>query len=223
MDNNLRPRISVIVPVYNQQLFIGRCIRSLLHQSLSHSQYEIIVIDDGSVDLTTYALTQFCDPFNNVNLVTNKSNIGLPASLNKGINLAKGDFIVRVDSDDYVNYNYLSFLSYYLETNDDADAVACDYYLVDDKERILTRYHSQSDPIACGIMFRKNQLFDIGLYDETFLLNEEKELLIRFNQKFTLHHLQIPLYRYRKHSTNMTNDIDALALHDALLREKHKL
>ena len=56
-----KPKISVIVATYNQEKFIGRCLRSLLHQTLPHTDYEIVVINDGSSDKTGFALELFCD------------------------------------------------------------------------------------------------------------------------------------------------------------------
>ena len=171
------PSISVIVAVYNQEKFIGRCLRSLLHQTIPHENYEIIVINDGSTDRTPYALELFHDA---IRPITNETNIGLPASINRGILAARSPYIVRVDSDDYVNLNFLNFLHFYLEQNRYADAVACDYLLVNDAEEVLERANCMDHPIACGIMFRKQQLIDIGMYDEDFRCHEDQDLRIRF-------------------------------------------
>ena len=92
--------VSVIVPVYNSELYIGRCIRSLLNQSINPENYEIILINDGSSDNTKKAIEPFVG---DLIIIENKKNLGLPASLNKGIKKARGQFIVRVDSDDYVH------------------------------------------------------------------------------------------------------------------------
>ena len=165
-------KISVIVATYNQEKFIGRCLRSLLHQTLPHAEYEIVVINDGSNDKTGFALELFCDHNDSiVKVLTNKSNVGLPSSLNRGLENAKGKYIVRVDSDDFVNTNFLNFLLCYIETNKSADAVACDYLLLDDRENELKRCNCEKEPIACGILFKKEHLFNIGLYDEKFLKN----------------------------------------------------
>ena len=77
-------------------------------------------------------------------------------------------------------------------------------------------------PIACGIMFRKKQIEEIGLYDESFLLHEEQELRIRFEKKYRIHRLELPLYRYRKHEGNMTNNQKAMKFHHKRLINKHK-
>ncbi len=215
--------IAVVVAAYNQEKFIGRCLRSLLHQTLPQNTYEIIVVNDGSTDLTPYALTQFCDANDSiVNVISHDTNRGLPAALNTGIQNARGPYIVRVDADDFVNVNFLNFLYYYLETNVHVDAVACDYLLLNDDEILLERCSCHEKPIACGIMFRKEHLFEIGLYDEEFRCQEERELRIRFEKKYKIHRLELPLYRYRKHSNNITRDARMMEQHHLKLMEKHK-
>jgi len=218
-----RPKISVIVAAYNQEKFIGRCLRSLLHQTLSHENYEIIVVDDGSSDRTSYALKQFNDHENPVKVIHNKKNRGLPASLNRGIRAARAPVIVRVDADDFVNTNFLNFLYFYLVTNPETDAVACDYLLLDDKEKVLARVNCGLKPIACGVMFKKSHLLKIGLYDKRFLRHEEKDLRIRFEKKYKINRLAIPLYRYRRHKNNITNNVLEMKKHKRFLIQKHKL
>jgi glycosyltransferase involved in cell wall biosynthesis len=216
------PKVSVIVAAYNQERFIGRCLRSLLHQTPPASGYEIIVVDDGSTDRTAFALSLFTDRFDSpVQVISNERNLGLPASLNRGIRAARAPFVVRVDSDDFVNANFVNFLSYYLDVNPHVDAVACDYLLLDDKEQIIERCNCSEKPIACGIMFRKQQLIDIGLYDENFRCHEERELRIRFEKKHNIHRLELPLYRYRRHEKNMTNNAGEMQRHNQLLIQKH--
>lgn len=212
------PLVSVIVAAYNQERFIGRCLRSLLHQTMPQVNYEIIVIDDGSSDRTPYALELFHDA---IHTITNESNLGLPASVNLGITVAKAQYVVRVDADDYVNSNFLNFLHFFLDQNPELDAVACDYWLFNDNEEWLERVDCSQRPIACGIMFRKQQLIDIGMYDESFRCHEDRDLRIRFEKKHTINRLQLPLYRYRRHETNLTNDDEAMERHRQGLIRKH--
>jgi glycosyltransferase involved in cell wall biosynthesis len=215
---NTAPLISVIVAAYNQEKYIGRCLRSLLHQTLPHESYEIIVIDDGSTDRTPYALELFHDA---IRTITHASNQGLPASINHGILEARGEYIVRVDSDDYVNANFLNFLYTFLDQNPYMDAVACDYWLISDQEEWLERVDCLARPIACGIMFRKRQIVEIGMYDEKFLCREEQDLRIRFEKKYTIRRLELPLYRYRRHEGNLTNNAEAMESHRQVLIRKH--
>ena len=220
--NIQEPSVSVIVAVYNQERFIGRCLRSLLDQTMPYNNYEIIVINDGSNDRTQYALELFCDPSDSrVKVITNKKNRGLPAAINQGIKASKAPYVVRVDSDDFVNINFLNFLHFYLEVNEFADAIACDYYLLNDEEKVLGRGSSSDDPIACGIMFHKEHLFDIGLYDESFHCHEEREMRIRFEKKYNIHYLKLPLYRYRRHKNNLTNNLEKMEYNHQKLVRKH--
>lgn len=62
-------------------------------------------------------------------------------------------------------------------------------------------------PIACGIIFRRDLLFDIGLYDVNFEVHEDQELMQRFLKKYSVDRLPIPLYRYRMHDTNLTKNL----------------
>ena len=217
-------KLSVIVSAFNQEKYIGRCLRSLLNQSLDRDEYEIIVINDGSFDKTAYALELFNSPKEDlIQVITNKENLGLPTSLNKGINASKGKYIVRVDSDDFVNFNFLQFLSFYLDTNPGSNAISCDYYLISEDEKVIERMESDKDPIACGILFRKETLIDIGLYDESFLYNEEVELRLRYLKKYSIKRLAIPLYRYRRHADNITNDKLKMEEYKKKLIEKHNI
>ncbi len=212
------PTVSVIVPVFNHEKYIGRCIRSLMAQEYPREDFEIIVIDDGSSDRTPYALELFQEE---ITLIKNETNRGLPASLNRGIHASTAPYIVRVDSDDYVNAYFLRILSMSLANNLYMDAVACDYLTVDDREEVLGRKNCLEDPIACGIMFRTEQLIDIGLYDESFLLHEERDLRFRFLEKYNIHRIELPLYRYRRHDDNITNNAEAMDHHMKNLIAKH--
>lgn len=212
------PRVSVIVAAYNQERFIGRCLRSLLRQTIEPEEYEIIVVDDGSTDRTPYALELF---HNAIRTITLPENRGLPAALNSGIESASAAYIVRVDADDYVNSNFLLFLEEFLNQNEYMDAVACDYLVVDDSERVLRRANAADEPIACGIMFRRAQVLEVGMYDEEFRVHEDKDFRIRFEKQFSVHRLELPLYRYRRHDTNMTNNEEELRKHYQNLLQKH--
>lgn len=212
------PRASVIVAAYNQERFIGRCLRSLLRQTIEPEEYEIIVVDDGSTDRTPYALELFHDAVRTIRLPENR---GLPTALNRGIEAARAPYVVRVDADDYVNMNFLLFLEEFLNQNEYMDAVACDYLLVDDKENVLERVNCMERPIACGIMFRTTDLHDIGIYDEDFLVHEERELRIRFEKSRKIHRVELPLYRYRRHETNITNNTEVMTHHYQNLLKKH--
>ena len=214
------PLISVLITACNTEKYIGRAIRSALNQSLPKNVYEIIVVNDCSTDRTRFALEVFED---DIRLVNNDRQIGLPASLNKGIRRSKAQYITRIDGDDYVHEDYLKVLSLYLTLNEDLDAVACDYLMVDDKEHVLARKNCIEEPIACGMMLRMEQLIDIGLYDENFLAREDEDLRIRFLQKYQIDRIRLPLYRYRRHENNLTNDVRKMGIYNRMLKNKHNL
>jgi len=214
------PNVSVIIAARNQEKYIGRCIRSLMNQTIPRDAYEIIVINDASEDKTSYALTLFEEE---IRIITNETRLGLPGSLNKGIKSAHGHFIVRVDGDDYVNSEYINILQKFLAENHYMDAVACDYLLVDDDENVIARKNYFEEPIGCGIMFRLEHLIEVGLYDDGFHSHEDKDLMIRFLKKYKVHRVELPLYRYRKHDSNMTNDSDVMDAYYAELVKKHNI
>ena len=174
------PQVSVIIPAFNQQLYIGRCIRSLLKQTINEDDFELIVVNDGSNDNTKEVLNPF---MGDIVYIENDKNIGLAKSLNIGIRRARGQFIIRVDGDDYVHWDYLKILSMHLQMNHLIDAVCCDYLLVDNDQNIIEQVNSFKDPIGCGIMFRVSHLIEIGLYDENFMMWEDRDLRIRFEKK----------------------------------------
>ena len=210
--------VSVIVAAHNEVRFIGRCIRSLLAQRFPRDKFEIVVVNDGSMDRTPIILASFGA---DIRVLTNETNIGLPASINRAVHTIHSKYLVRVDADDYVNESFLDVLYMFLAENPDLDAVACDYLLVDDREDVLGRRSCMDEPIACGIMFRTDQLLDVGLYDETFLLHEDRDLRVRFLEKHTIDRVPLPLYRYRRHADNITNDTAAMEHHYQRLIDKH--
>ena len=95
-------KVSVVITAFNEELFLGRCIRSIISQSLASDLFEVIVVDDASTDKTSYALELFGE---SIKVLKNPVNLGLPASINRGIQSAHGDYFVRLDGDDYVNFN----------------------------------------------------------------------------------------------------------------------
>ena len=217
MPQSRSPQVSIIIPAFNAERFIGRALRSVIGQSYVDA-FEIIVVDDCSTDRTAFALELFKGE---ISLLRNDSRLGLPGTLNRAIRAARGKYIVRVDADDYVSHDYLYILQRFLEGNTYMDAIACDYLVVDDAENIIERVNCMERPIGCGIMFRSDHLIDIGLYDDALLMHEDRDLRLRFLEKYAIARLELPLYRYRRHNGNMTNDKTASETYERKLREKH--
>ena len=210
-------KVSVLIPVYNAEPYIGRCIRSLLNQTLNSDDYELIVINDCSKDNTEAIIQPF---MGDIRYYKNKKNFGLPKTLNTGIKKSKGQFIVRVDADDWVHPEYLNTLSLALKLNDHLDAIACDYFIVSENQEKIKLKNCEKDPIGCGIMFKTQQLIKIGVYDEKFLAREEEDLAKRFKEKFKISRLPIPLYQYRLHRKNMTKNKKLMKKYKKKLKKK---
>ena len=213
------PKVSVIIPVFNKEKFLGRCLRSILSQSMSFKDYEIIAVDDGSIDNSNEILKRYK---NEIILINHNLNLGLPAALNTGIRAAKGQFIIRLDADDYVHEDYLKIMDLTLRMNNNIDAVACDYLLVNEKQDQVSNINCLDYPIGCAIMYRIEHLIELGLYDENFLVHEDKDLKLRFEKKYSLTRVPIPLYRYFIHGGNLTSNKSLMVEYLAILDQKHK-
>jgi len=184
---------------YNYGKYITRCIRSCREQ-FNHIP-EIIVVDDNSDDDSLEKMTPF---IKDITLIKSSTNIGVAAAANLGIQAAKGQFVVRVDADDFINQNLAFFMRTYLVANLDAFCVSCDYHLVDEYGEETERRYSEVNPIACGIMYRRDLLWELGGYNSDMRHREEEELRKRLGVKYNIHHLKIPFYRYRMHNSNKT-------------------
>jgi len=212
------PEISIIVCIYNQGKWIERCLRSIIHQvGVKKNEYEIIIVNDGSKDYTEKILKKY-NKIDNIKIVHNKKNLGLPKSINVGIKYSSGRYIVRVDSDDYIERNYLFISKLFLDKNRYYQALATDYLRVDEDESLLSRENCFNKEIACGIMFRKEAILDIGLYNEKFLMREGHELRKRFERKFKIGRLELPLYKYRIYKDNRTKNKKKIKHYDNKLK-----
>ena len=214
-------KISIIIPVYNQAKYIARCLRSIFNQSFSSDLFDVFIINDGSKDNLFQEIESFLKKQIKITYLINKTNKGLPFSLNRGILESDSEFIIRIDGDDYVNKDFLKCLHKNLKNSKSINALACDYIVVDNNENVMGIKNCLEDPIACGILFKRNDLIDINLYDENFICNEEKDLRIRFEKKYIIGRLDKALYRYRRHSSNLTNDETMIQEYDKILKAKH--
>jgi glycosyltransferase involved in cell wall biosynthesis len=211
--------ISLIITAHNYAQYVERAIRSALDQSLGNSEYEILVINDASTDHTAEVLENYEEEVRVFNL---EQNLGLAGARNFGIQKAKGQFIIFLDADDYIHRDLLKVQKLFLEENTKLDAVSTDYYLVNERGERIEHVCAEEKPIACGIMFRKDFLYNIGLYDEKFRAREEEDLRIRWTEQYNIYNLIVPLYRYRMHDTNLTKNTSAMEEHRELLDSKHK-
>jgi glycosyltransferase involved in cell wall biosynthesis len=209
--------VAVVMSARNEERYIERALRSCVAQSLEASAFEIIVVDDASSDATARIAERF-----DVQLLRNERQLGLPASINRAVRAAQARYVVRVDADDYIHNDFLRVLRLFLDLNPYMHAIACDYLLVDENEEHLEHVDSSAEPIGCGIMFRKDRLIEIGLYDESFLMAEEVDLRMRFEKHWPMHRCELPLYRYRRHGENMTGSQAEYEHHKERARRKNR-
>lgn len=101
--------LSLIIPVYNAERYIGQCLDSLLNQNLPDQDYEIVCVNDGSKDRSLSILEGYANAHANIRIV-NKENGGVTTARNAGLDAAKGDFIWFIDADDLVKENILAQL-----------------------------------------------------------------------------------------------------------------
>jgi len=209
---------SILIPVYNQEKYIGRAIRSALSNCL-FSNVEVVVINDGSTDSTQSVIDSFSGQVRSFSFPVNR---GLPYALNHGIRKSTGKYILRLDGDDWLHDRTVDIMSFHLDSNNLLDSVSCDYYLVDDRQNKVEHVSHRDHPIGCAIMFRREHLFDIGLYDPSMRCHEDKEIMSRYLDLYQIYHIPLPLYRYHIHGSNMTLDSRLMSTYQDILRLRGK-
>lgn len=117
------PKYSIIVPVYNAENTLDLCIKSILGQDFK--DFELILINDGSKDNSLQVLREYEKKDTRI-LVIDKPNGGVSSARNAGLDIAKGDYIVFIDADDYIDYDFLCTFNQY-----DADVIICGYKVYD--------------------------------------------------------------------------------------------
>ena len=199
--------VSVVICSYNNEAYLGRAIRSCLNQSLPKERYEVIVVDDASSDNSWEVIDSFSDLVVPIKLDHNE---GVAEASNIGIKAAKGRFIIRVDSDDYIKEHCLLFLSEILLANPDIGFTYADHLKVDKNENVMERVVINTIDLlfrhGAGIMFRKSYMEALGLYDKNLRNAEDFDLLKRYLKNYDGYHLRLALYNYRQHDSNMTKD-----------------
>lgn len=165
------PTISVIVPVYNTEKYINKCIQSILDQS--YSQLEIILIDDGSTDQSGIICDEFAAIDKRIQVI-HQSNSNVFAARNKGISLASGTYISFIDADDYISPNFYSEL-----TNN-----------ITDQDIICFGY----TPVVNNNLMPSNKLIENDCYSQYKYLTVWSKLFKReFLNKNNAHFLDFPL------------------------------
>lgn len=145
-----KPKVSVIVPIYNVEKYLRRCLDSLVNQTLT--DIEIILVDDESPDNSKEIYKEYLAKDNRIKLVQ-KKNGGLGFARNSGLEIATGEFIAYIDSDDYVDVNMFKKL-YDTSKNNNLDTVYCGYNNLDDELKV----HSFSEVDDLTIFSTKDEV-----------------------------------------------------------------
>jgi glycosyltransferase involved in cell wall biosynthesis len=204
------PLVSVIITCFNLEKYISRAIGSCINQTLSDVDYEIIVVDDASTD-NSRKIIEMYDGL--VTAIYLEENCGVSHASNVGIKEARGKYVVRVDGDDYINTNFLFVMSQFLQWNEDIGFVYCDHIVVDNdmnRKQEINNLEKLLDHGA-GVMFRKEYLEAIGLYDESLRNREDYDLLLRYMKNFDGHRVKLPYYRYVSRTGSLSTQKDLRA------------
>lgn len=204
------PKITVYMPNFNYGDYIEEAITSIKKQVFK--DWELIIIDDGSTDDSLKILEKYSDD-EKITVIKQK-NQGLNITNNVAIRLSRGRYIVRVDADDYVDENFLTVLSSVLDDKPHIGLVFPDYHHVDPDGNILETIRREKitnedellDLPAHGActMYRKEILQNLGSYSEEFTCQDGYDIWIRFIEKYKPYNINIPLFYYRQHSSNLT-------------------
>jgi glycosyltransferase involved in cell wall biosynthesis len=205
------PLISVILPAYNAEKFIKEAVQSILDQTVN--DFELIVINDASTDGTLDILESFND--SRISIINNKINLKVVKCLNKGLELAKGEFIARMDADDVSLPNRFEKQLQYFKQHPEVDICGTWVEVFDGGNTVFKPYEKHEDIRANllflneivhpSVMMRKSSLIRHKLlYDESFLNAEDYGLWVVAMDKVIFANVQEVLLKYRLHANNVS-------------------
>ena len=208
-------KLSVIVPVYNVENYLDKCLDSLVNQTLK--ELEIIVVNDGSTDSSQKIIDKYVKKHSNIKSYI-KKNSGLSDTRNFGIRRATGEYITFIDSDDWVRLDMYQKM-YEKAKDGDFDIVACDinYVYPDHKKRVYTNPKGDTKnikevfinlyPAVCTKIFKRELFIDNNLEFKSGVWYEDVELMYRilpFIKNIGVVHEDFYQYLQRKKSITST-------------------
>ncbi|MBI5114994.1 glycosyltransferase family 2 protein [Candidatus Poribacteria bacterium] len=209
-----QPKVSVVMGVYNGARFLREAVQSILDQTFK--DFEFLIVNDGSTDVTARILKEFCDP--RIKVIENTRNEGLTRSLIKGCGIARGEYIARMDADDISYPMRLQKQVEFLEANADYSVAGTQFHFVDSSgkrrqtsgmpylteeiRQVLSRTQS---PVAHGsVMFVRHHILECGGYREVFRYAQDYDLWLRVMEKHKITNLKEVLYGLRFHRESTT-------------------
>lgn len=203
------PRVSVIMPAYNVEKYVGEAIESILNQTFP--DFEFIIINDGSTDNTAKIVKEYAKKDKRIKFIDNKENRGFIARLNDCLELARGEFVAKMDSDDISLPERLAKQVEYLDNNPDIGMVGVGLRKFGAINRIDVRpaHVGVADfmyTCATTVFMARREIIDkYNLrFDSKYFAAEDHEFYSRFARVSKIANLQDVLYLYRWHSNNVS-------------------
>lgn len=210
--NNVMPKITVLLPVYNAAKHIENAVKSILNQTFK--DFELLIINDGSIDKSVEIIKTFKDK--RIQLIHNPANLGLIKTLNKGIDLTKGKYIARMDADDIAMPNRLEKQVAFLENNSEyalvgtqanfifGDKLSNTLFSMETNSEILPVLSLFSCPFIHPSVMIKTAILKEFYYHEGFTAAEDYELWTRILKKYPCANLSESMLQYRIHDNNIS-------------------
>ena len=202
-------KLSIIVPVYNTAGYLEQCVNSLLAQTIPENDYEILLVNDGSIDNSLEVMQRFLAENPDVIEIIDTENGGQGRARNLALDVAQGDYIGFADSDDWAAEDMFARLLDAAE-RENADIAVCNFYSVSDSGQTIMNARPQGTDISAAgsvwnKIFRRSLIGDIrfpeGVWYEDFSFSAK---LLLSSRKTVF--LEEPLYYYRaSHSSTMRN------------------
>ncbi len=217
------PFVTVVIPAFNHERFVKEAVESVLNQDFS--DWELLIIDDGSTDSTSQIVDLYKD--HPKVKVIHQQNMGLSATLNKGLGMARGEYFNFLPSDDFFHTEKLSKQVQKLKEEKDIVCLFCDQIAVDEngknvndpikkwhsvpyktKQEILPRLFERNFIPAPSALIRISELKAIGGFDESLTYTQDYDLWLRILPRGKAFWLHEPLLYYRWHGENLTYKAD---------------
>lgn len=208
------PKVTVLMSVYNSEDYLVEAVESILNQT--YKNFEFLIINDGSTDSSLRILREFSKRDSRIRLISRR-NKGLVASLNEGLEKARGDYLARMDSDDISLPHRLATEVTYLDNNPDVVLVGSNYTVINENGKKLTTTNIFTHPddlkvaqVTCNqyghgsIMARRKALLAVGGYDPRVGHVEDYHLWTRLSRKYKIANIVDPLYLYRSNSQGVS-------------------
>jgi len=209
------------MPVFNAAAFVQTSIKSILKQSFTG--FEFLIIDDGSTDNTVAMVESFTDK--RIRLIKNKNNMGVAWTLNRGLDLARGKYVVRMDADDICYRKRLLKQFQFMESNSHVGVAGSWVKYFGDQPPVIDRTPSGPEVVKAYMLFDnpiyhpsviiRKSLLDLNnlRYHSKYSRSEDYELWIRAAEFLSLDNLQEPLLKFRCHNASVTST-DAQTMQD---------